>query len=371
MATFPSYHSDSIFQSSCQSPRVQTYQHLHTISVPEQIRLSGICPPEIIAEALAHLHHSGMVILANAISATHLDTLNTTLAAESASLATDPSIRFNFGRSTGNIIQYPPLQPQLMFDDVWANPFALAIVSSLLGPQPALHYAKANTALPSDGTTSRQPVHSDLEFMHPSFPFAVVINVPLSDVGPDNGATEVWLGSHVDSSFAQQTVIDASSPTPPVASSPGAVTALAEGGSGPPVRVIHPMLLARRRLTAPPVRACTAKGSIVIRDMRLWHAGMPNFSSDARIMLAFVWEAAWWLAKGRVTMPGSGALRDIVQRWEDKGAGNAKVPVRIAVKWIGESEDRGQGADKDKEADTESESLVTCDTNIRERVIMV
>ena len=267
--------------------------------------------------------------------------------------------------------QRPPLQPKLMFDDVWTNPFALAIVSSLLGPQPVLHYAKGNTALPADENTSRQPVHSDLEFMHPCFPFAVVINVPLSDVGPDNGATEVWLGSHVDSSFAQQTIVDASSPTHPVASGPDAVVALAEDGSGPPVRAIRPALLARRRLTAPPVRACTTKGSIIIRDMRLWHAGMPNFSSEARIMLAFVWEAAWWRAKGRVEMPGSGALLEIVQRWEGKSVRDGKVPVIIAVKWIGESEEGAQGADEDKETDTESGALVTCDLNIRERVIIV
>lgn len=36
------------------------------------------------------------------------------------------------------------------------------------------------------------------------------------------------------------------------------------------------------------------KGSIVLRDLRLWHAGMPNISDDVRVMLAMIHFAPWY-----------------------------------------------------------------------------
>ena len=42
----------------------------------------------------------------------------------------------------------------------------------------------------------RQPVHSDADFKHPDHPFALVVNVPLMDMNPGNGSTEIWLGTH-------------------------------------------------------------------------------------------------------------------------------------------------------------------------------
>lgn len=35
----------------------------------------------------------------------------------------------------------------------------------------------------------------------------------------------------------------------------------------------------------PPVQPVVERGDIMIRDLRLWHAGMPNSSDKHRIML--------------------------------------------------------------------------------------
>ena len=43
--------------------------------------------------------------------------------------------------------------------------------------------------------------------------------------------------------------------------------------------------IAAQRQVAPPIRVETEKGSIVIRDMRLWHRGMTNHSNEVRHMI--------------------------------------------------------------------------------------
>ncbi|KAF4306004.1 hypothetical protein GTA08_BOTSDO07198 [Botryosphaeria dothidea] len=53
----------------------------------------------------------------------------------------------------------------------------------------------ANTAFKAGG---RQPVHIDLDCPFPGeMAFGLCVNVCLGDVGVENGATEVWLGSHL------------------------------------------------------------------------------------------------------------------------------------------------------------------------------
>jgi len=111
----------------------------------------------------------------------------------------------------------------------------------------------------------RQPVHTDADFAHPSHPFALVVNVPLINMTPQNGSTEVWLGTHNGSGLHCQE------------------GAHGERASG---RIkLH--LLETRRMVSPPIQPIIPKGSIIVRDLRLWHGGMPNNSNDVRVMLAF------------------------------------------------------------------------------------
>lgn len=111
----------------------------------------------------------------------------------------------------------------------------------------------------------RQPTHSDADFAHPNHPFALVVNVPLIAMTPENGSTEVWLGSHNGTGVHHQE------------------GAHGERASG---RIQLDLLEARRKIS-PPIQPIIPKGSIIVRDLRLWHGGMPNNSDDIRVMLAF------------------------------------------------------------------------------------
>lgn len=43
-----------------------------------------------------------------------------------------------------------------------------------------------------------------------------------------------------------------------------------------------------------PIQLDMKKGSVLIRDMRLWHRGMPNRSDQIRHMIAMVHQVSWF-----------------------------------------------------------------------------
>ena len=277
-------------------------QQVHTIPIPSPLR-DGSTPttPEIIAEAITYLHRDGILILSNAIDPSHLDSLNALLGPEAEEVAKDPTHHFNFGAETRNMDQAPPLIPSLMFDDIWANPVVVTILTAMFGPNPVCHYANGNTALKATG---RQPVHSDINVPHPLYPFAYAINIPLGDMSPENGSTEVWVGSHRDSNIDQHV----------------------DSGDGESDLIVRPELLEERRVHSPPIQPCTKKGSLIIRDIRLWHAGMPNQTETPRIMLAFVIQPKWFQAPSTVLLPLN--AKTIVERWR------AETGLEFHAQWV-------------------------------------
>jgi ectoine hydroxylase-related dioxygenase (phytanoyl-CoA dioxygenase family) len=183
-------------------------------------------------------------------------------------------------RKSGNIQQDPPPQEDLFFRDIFlscvlqnivndVDDMAIQISSSFLGPRPKMTFLSGNTALKS---TESQPVHSDADFDHPQIPFALVVNVPLISMTPANGSTEIWLGTHTHSGLHVQ-----------------------EGRHGDRAsgRIKSEILEARRK-EFPPMQPVIPKGSIIIRDLRLWHCGKPNMEGTTRVMLAMIHFASWY-----------------------------------------------------------------------------
>ena len=109
-----------------------------------------------------------------------------------------------------------------------------------------------------------QPVHSDADFAHPTHPFAYVTNVPLITMTPENGSTEIWLGTHAGTGLHDQEGLHG------------------ERASGR----IKLEELEKRRQERPPCQPVVQKGSLIIRDLRLWHAGVGNTTEVPRVMLA-------------------------------------------------------------------------------------
>jgi Phytanoyl-CoA dioxygenase (PhyH) len=241
-----------------------------TIDVSEDARAAGRLSGDELRSAVDALRTDGFVLLNGVVDLAHLDALHERMIGDLDALLARSDVPFNW--NVGNLQQDPPPFPPYLFDDVLINPFVISVTSAVLGPTIKNVMYGGNTALPSD---QRQPVHADvghlwpldvLEAAHPAA--QLVVNVPTVDVSPENGATEIWPGTHRELGV----------------------------GMGDDIK-IPPQALEARRAICPPIQPTFRLGSVLIRDIRLWHAGMPNRTSEPRPMIAMI-HASEWLGTG-------------------------------------------------------------------------
>lgn len=126
----------------------------------------------------------------------------------------------------------------------------------------------------------RQPVHKDNDYVHPEFPYYFIANIPLIDFSIANGATEFWLGSHATTSHLDQ-----------VKATEKDREAYPFARDGQPIPPVTQDAIAARQAIRPPVQPICRRGDVMIRDLRVWHAGMPNNSDEHRIMLGLGYQS--------------------------------------------------------------------------------
>ena len=213
-------------------------------------------------KALEALRIDGYVILENIVDHAHLDILRERMDADSQKLIAAEQWG-GAGRITGHLQQGPPPFPPYIFRDIVANPFVVQVTKGLLGEGVFNNFYNGNTNCPG---SSKQPLHTDgrhlwsgLKVGHPTA--TVVVNISPMDVTEENGSVELWPGSHLDTGT--------------------------DGG-----RIDEEMEEARRAVR-PPVRGNAKKGSVLIRDVRLWHRGVPNHSDSPRHMIAMIHNVRW------------------------------------------------------------------------------
>ncbi|KAH8169821.1 phytanoyl-CoA dioxygenase (PhyH) domain-containing protein [Sarocladium implicatum] len=261
-----------------------------SIKLTDEERDSGVMSDKKLYDAIEAFFTDGLVVVENAIDVAIIDKLNERMLKDTEKLLSGQ------GEVHFNHLNENAATKEWLFPEVYANKHGARIVSNILGPKPEIHFIRTNTLIATD---ERQKVHADLRFEHPEHPFAIAFNTCLIDCGPENGTTELWLGT-------QNTNLDD------------------HAEEGEPM-IAQDKLDARRKIRGP-IYPELKKGSIVLRDLRLWHAGMPNPTQETRIMLAIVYYAAWY-KNGVVTqMPES--LKPTVEALEEYGQ------HKIAVEWV-------------------------------------
>jgi len=247
--------------------------------------------------ALEGLHQDGMVILEGVVDVDHCDKIYDHMIGDRDRILEtrhkDAEV-YNQGVKS-NILQCAPFtKPELLYDDIYFNPFVIQVMNAYLGERPKWVMTTGNNAL--RGTSGlRQPVHKDTRFKHPKCPFVVIANTALVDFTEQNGATEFWLGTHAYSDETCQTMATKE-------------TAFKDQVIGTPSCPIREDAVEKRRLIRPPVAATMKKGDVMLRDFRTWHAGMPNHTAADRIMVAQAWMANWYPNYGiRMKIPRSQA----------------------------------------------------------------
>jgi hypothetical protein len=235
----------------------------------------GTLAPAHRDAAVSALREDGLVVLNDVIDTGHLETLRERMLADLREILARPDAPFNW--NVGNVQQDPPPFPPYLFRDVLVNEMVIAVTKALLGPGLRNSYYSGNTSLPGG---QKQPVHVDVGQLWPNLEtatpaFGVVVNVPLVDMDERNGSTEVWPGTHRDTTVSIQ-----------------------RGDIKVPEEVT-----AQRREIAPPLQPSVRGGSVLIRDIRLWHRGMPNQTETPRPMIAMIHWVHWWHAGDPVLFP--------------------------------------------------------------------
>ena len=161
--------------------------------------------PEIAAGALAPERHAAVVesirthgaaVVTGTVSLDHCDALRASMAEDLDEAARRPLAL----DVPGHVQHNPPPRARDLHADIIANPIALSVARALMGPVQLALYT-GNTMLPH--TTLQQPAHWDVDQLWPGLeqappPAALAVNIPLVDVTIENGALEVWPGTHRD-----------------------------------------------------------------------------------------------------------------------------------------------------------------------------
>jgi hypothetical protein len=231
---------------------------------PEE-KARGALSSQHLQTAVSALQNDGFVILRDIVDKEHIRVLRDRMLTDLQAILSRPDVPFNF--TPGNLQQDPPPFHPFLFRDVLLNDLVIDITHAILGDGVKNIMYSGNTALQSE---LRQPVHPDIgqlwpNLQHATPPTMFVVNVPLVNTDARNGSTEFWPGTHKDTRY----VI---------------------GGS---LRVSEEHVEERRKL-CPPFQATLECGDAVIRDVRMWHAGMPNHTSQPRPMIAMIHAAHWW-----------------------------------------------------------------------------
>ncbi|WWC89879.1 uncharacterized protein L201_004807 [Kwoniella dendrophila CBS 6074] len=266
------------------------------IPLSDEERTTGRMAPKNLFDAVDALFKDGLVVLQNAIDVEVIDKLNEKMKEDTAAIMNGSvKVHWNQGEDKGNVSQVPPILEEYMFQQIYGNKLATSVLSGVLGPEPELHYIRSNTLL--GNTTSRQKVHKDVRGRHLSHPYAIAMNICLIDVTPENGSTELWLGTNNTSPWTDHQAMN--------------------------LGFVREDKLDEQRKIRPPVYGSIKKGNLILRDLRLWHAGMPNHTPETRVMLAFVYFAKWFQNPMAQKFPKS--LKPLMEKYEKES--NSKICV--------------------------------------------
>ncbi|MCW8132515.1 MAG: phytanoyl-CoA dioxygenase family protein [Planctomycetota bacterium] len=214
---------------------------------------AGALAPERLALAVQKVKADGYVVLEHALPPAFVAELHAAFMErfQKHLAASDGN------RGANRYQMHLPFEKPFCDERVIANPLALSVIDAVLGPKAVCHYFASDTPMPG---SDYQAVHSDIHALFPETgltvpAYGLVLNIPLVDFRADNGPVEIW-----------------------------------PGGTH-----LIPMNLDLKAL-APEMRSelcLMPAGSFLIRDLRMWHRGTPNRSTEPRPNMAMIYARPW------------------------------------------------------------------------------
>ncbi len=244
---------------------------MYEISAKE--RSTGVLEPEKLSAVVSDIATQGFAVVDGLVSGETRELLLASIledvgAVRAHAKPTQHEKRTGQGHLQLGLRRYAPY----VKEDLVANPLIEHIVSGILSRGAWLGFYNGNVNLPG---SVHQPLHFDRPFSWRSRESAeadgqrwpppattLSCSVALTEITEDNGATEIYPGTHLET----------------------AVTTWPEGER--PAQ--HPDLIEK---WGPPARMAIPAGGICFRDPRMWHRGVPNPSDEIRPMIALTYHA--------------------------------------------------------------------------------
>lgn len=254
---------------------------------------SGKLTPETLESAVRQVKLNGFVLLEGVLPAEFVDEMNKAFnEALSDLLEKSPeATQVNASPFRKNRVRMDlPFKEPFIDPQVITNSFVLPIVERLVGEDCVCIYLSADAPLPG---SDYQVVHSDATPLFPDSnitlpPAGIVLNIPLVDVTEENGPMEAWPG----------------------------------GNHLMPENLNNAKYIQDAAEFIKPVRMTMPKGSLLIRDLRMWHRGTPNNSDSVRPNVALIYARPWWRGGYQETL---GVKREKYEGLSDR----AKVLLRL------------------------------------------
>ncbi len=223
--------------------------------------------PETLQIAIQKVQMDGFVLFEGVIPRDQINVIRTEFLRRLEEYRASTSSNRGLNRYQMHLpFEQPFIDPRII-----EHPLAMPVLEAILGSDCHCYYFASDTALPG---SDYQNTHSDTQLLYPdttlSLPaYNIVVNIPLIDVELEHGPVEVWPGG----------------------------THLMPGNLD--LHALAPHM--HSDLVTMPA------GSILIRDMRMWHRGTPNLSRQIRPHLALIYARAWYrcVDYGAIRMPQS------------------------------------------------------------------
>jgi ectoine hydroxylase-related dioxygenase (phytanoyl-CoA dioxygenase family) len=239
---------------------------MNEIQISKHERLDKHLSTDNLNKAIRAVREDGYVVLHDIIETGHIAILRDRMLADVEKILSLDAVPYQFRK--GHIQQDPPPFKPFLFRDVLVNPFVIDITQVLLGDGVKNAFYSGNCCLPG---SQHQPIHFDMGHLWPSWPnyhpvHAIVVNVPVVDMSPENGSTELWPQTHLNTARSE---------------------------TAEDIKIPDAVIEAQREQSQP-FQPKIPVGSILIRDIRLWHCGMPNKKDVPRPMIAMIHYPVWY-----------------------------------------------------------------------------
>ena len=239
---------------------------MNEIRTTKQERIQERLSSESLTKAIDAIPEDGYVVLHEVIEKGKIETLRDRMLADVEKILALDAVPFQFKK--GHIQQDPPPFKPFLHHDVLVNPFVIDVTHALLGDGVKNAFYSGNCCLPG---SQSQPLHFDMGHLWPDWPnyhpaHAIVVNVPVVDMNRENGSTELWPQSHLNTEKSKVTS---------------------------DIKIPDEIVETQRKQSRP-LQPEMPAGSILLRDVRLWHRGMPNKTKKPRPIIAMIHYPRWY-----------------------------------------------------------------------------